>query len=300
MLTLGAVELGGTWLRMATGTARGLLAHRARVPLPEPALLAPLVAEWMARHGPVDALGVGSFGPIRLDTTAPDWGTLLATPKPGWTGFGLGLALRQAVGRPVAIDTDVGVAALAEHVLGAGRGCSSLAYVTVGTGIGVGLRLGPSGFRGRLHPELGHMRVAQDAGDRFEGVCPFHGRCWEGLASGPALAARTGVGPGPLPQAHPDWEVEARLLARGVHVLLCGLAVERVVLGGGVGTAPGLLARVRAALDPLDANYTPDLDPQVDLVAPGLGPDAGLVGALLLAGAVLSPGGSGAAEPRPQ
>jgi fructokinase len=295
MQTLGAIELGGTWLRMATGRADGQLVHRARLPLPDPAVLAQVVADWMHERGPIARLGVACFGPIRLDRGAPDWGAILPTPKPGWAGFPLGQRLRDALQVPVLIETDVGAAALAEHRLGAGQGCGTMAYLTVGTGIGVGIRVDAAGLHGRLHPELGHMRIARDAGDTFRGTCPFHGDCWEGLASGPALLSRARRSVGPLPPEHPAWSTEAGLLARGVHVLLSGLALERVVLGGGVGTAPGLLARVRAALGAIDGGYTPGLDPEVDLVAPALGHDSGLVGALLLAGERVSQAIPGAA-----
>lgn len=290
MTTYGAIELGGTWLRMATGHADGRLLEQAREPLPHPDELVRTVADWMRRRGPVRRLGVASFGPIRLDRDAPDWGTILSTPKPGWSGIPLGRLLTDATQVDVLADTDVGAAALGEHVLGAGRGCRTVAYLTVGTGIGVGIRMDGAGVRGRLHPELGHMRVSRDPGDAFGGVCPFHGDCLEGLASGPALLARVGQMTGRVPPHHEAWVTEARLLARGVHVLLSGLAIERVILGGGVGTAPGLLPQVRAALREVDAGYTHGLDPVIDLVAPHLGDNAGLVGALMLAGRGLDVG----------
>lgn len=227
-------------------------------------------------------MGIASFGPIRLDRRAADWGTVLATPKPGWSGMALGPRLEDALGGRVHVETDVGAAALAEHQLGAGRGVADLAYMTVGTGIGVGILRNGQVVHGRLHPELGHLRVARDAGDGFPGVCPFHGDCLEGLASGPALAARAGRPGADVPPDDPARQTVARFVARGVHVLLSGLAVQRVVLGGGLGTAPGMLTQVRTALPDIDGGYTAGLDPARDLVAPGLGADAALVGALLL------------------
>ncbi|MEC8424884.1 MAG: ROK family protein [Myxococcota bacterium] len=280
MSSCGAVELGGTWLRLVVGTPDGRISHRAQLPLPRPSILAPTVASWMAEMGGVHRLGVACFGPVRIDRSAADWGTILRTPKPGWSGFAVGPALEAAMNAPVTLETDVGAAALAEHSVRGGTG--SLAYMTVGTGIGVGLRLAHGPWHGRMHPELGHMRVQRDPADGFAGVCPFHGDCLEGLASGPALAARTGL-PGPaIPPDHPVWRLEAGLLAQAAHVLLAGLSVNTVVLGGGVGTAPGLLERVRIAVSKLDGRYSPGLDARRDLTAPILGDDAALVGALQL------------------
>lgn len=285
MEPIGALELGGTWLRIAVGTSHGRVHARERVPLPEPSVLVDVVAETLQGMGGIRALGVAAFGPLVLDPASPSWGTVLGTPKPGWSGVPLGPRLRQRLGVPVALETDVAAAALGEHGLGAGRGAETLAYLTVGTGVGAGLRLGDIRLGGEAHPEFGHIRVARDPRDRFPGVCPFHGDCLEGLASGPALAARTGRPAHQLSPDHPAWGTTARLVARGVHALRCGFGLERVVLGGGVGTAPGMLGRVREALGALDSGYTPGLRPERDLVAPGLGADAALVGALLLAGA---------------
>lgn len=283
MSVCGAVELGGTWLRLAVGTPDGQIVHRERLALPVPGALGTTVASWMAAKGGVHRLGIACFGPVRLDRRAPDWGTLLRTPKPGWSRFAVGPALEAATGAQVAMETDVGAAALAEHSVRDGPG--SLAYMTVGTGIGVGLRLSRGPWHGRLHPELGHMRVQRSPSDSFAGVCPFHGDCLEGLASGPALAARTGLAGAAIPADHPVWNLEAALLAQAVHLLLAGLSVDMVVLGGGVGTAPGLLERVRGAVSRLDDRYSPGLDVRRDLVAPILGDDAALVGALQLCAA---------------
>jgi fructokinase len=189
---------------------------------------------------------------------------------------------------PVAFDTDVAAAALAEHRWGAGRGAGSLCYLTVGTGIGTGILAGGRPWHGLVHPEGGHMYVPHDRGrDRFAGSCPMHGDCWEGLASGGAMAARWGVPPEELEENHPGWALEAEYLALGILNLVLVASPERVIVGGGVLEHPSLLGMVRERLPALIAGYleAPELGPRIEryLVAPELGDRAGVLGAMALA-----------------
>lgn len=290
-MILAGVEAGGTKFVCVVGDADGRVLAEERVPTRGPReTLAEAVAALgraTARTGPPAAVGVAAFGPLDL-RPGPRHGHLLATPKPGWSGTDLAGPFRDAFGVPVAIDTDVNGAALAEGRDGAAAGLGTYAYVTVGTGVGVGVVAGGRTLRGLVHPEAGHVAVPRVPGDDFPGVCPFHGDCLEGMASGPALAARWGAPAerleGPLLDRAVD--LEAAYIASGIAVLVYAVAPERVVLGGGVANLPGLLPRVRAHLAHALAGY-PGLPEHADdaFVQPAaLGGMAGPRGALILAG----------------
>ena len=240
---LGAVELGGTRVRCAWGTAAGEVLGFDEGPTTTPEATLARMRGFFASAPPIAALGVAAFGPLELDAAAPGWGHVLRTPKPGWSGTPLGPWLREALGVPVALETDVNAAALAEAAAGAGRGADPVAYLTVGTGIGLGVATGGRALHGLLHPEAGHLCVRREPDDDFAGCCPLHGDCWEGLASGPAVAARWGMDPATLGAGHPAWDLEARYLVAGLASVVLVLAPQRVVLGGGVGRRPGVLAR---------------------------------------------------------
>ena len=238
------------------------------------------------RAGPLAAVGVGAFGPVDLRPGAGH-GRLLSTPKPGWSGVDLLGPLRDALGVPMALDTDVTAAAIAEGRWGAARGLDAFAYMTVGTGIGVGVIAGGRPLRGLVHPEAGHVHVPRVAGDAFPGCCPFHGDCLEGMASGPALAARWGAAGEDLDGATLERavELEAAYLAAGIRALVYTVAPERVVVGGGVAALPGLLPRVRACLREQLAGYPglPEHARDAFVLPAGLGALAGPRGALAIA-----------------
>jgi len=282
----GGVETGGSWCVCALGAGPGQIEAIEQFPTAEPRETVAGIVDFFARHGRPRALGVAGFGPIELDPAAASWGTLGATPKPGWAGWPLGPALRDALGVPVVVETDVGAAALAERRWGAGRGCDSLCYLTVGTGIGAGLLHGGAPAHGLMHPEVGHIRVPHDRGrDPFGGACPFHGDCWEGLAAGPAIAARWGMAADLLPDDHPAWELEAEYVALGILAIVLIASPQRVIAGGGVIGRAGLLERVRVRLPELLAGYPPGPRIAADsgyVVAPALGDDAGVLGAIAL------------------
>jgi fructokinase len=210
------------------------------------------------------------------------------TPKPGWQRTALASVVRDRLDVPVAFDTDVAAAALAEHRWGAGREVPSLCYLTVGTGIGAGLIVEGQPLRGLIHPEAGHMRVPHDrVQDPFAGVCPVHGDCLEGLASGGAIADRWGAKASELPGDHDAWALEAEYLALGILAIVYVASPHRVVLGGGVMQQPSLLPLVRGRLRELNAGYldSPLLDARIDeyVVAPALGDRAGVLGGIALA-----------------
>jgi fructokinase len=233
------------------------------------------------------ALGVASFGPIDLDPASPTFGYITTTPKVGWRFTDVVGALRSALGVPVGWETDVTGAALGEHRWGAGRDVPNLVYLTVGTGIGGGALVDGRPVHGLLHPEMGHLLVPPLDGDTFAGICPYHGRCLEGLASGPALHRRLGRPPEEVPPDDPVWELEASYLAAGIHQIVHVLSPQRVIVGGGVAGAPGLLQRVRRHVVRLNQGYLAQaaVGEAIDsyIVPPGLGERAGVLGALELA-----------------
>jgi fructokinase len=295
---VGGIEAGGTKFVCSVGTGPDDVRAESEVPTTTPAETLDRVLDFFAGHAvqaPLAALGVAAFGPLDLDPHSPTWGYVTTTPKPGWRGIDLVGPLRSALGVPVVLDTDVNAAALAEHRQGAGCGVGTLVYVTVGTGIGGGVVVDGRPLHGLVHPEMGHQRVPHDrARDPFPGLCPSHGDCWEGLASGPAMAARWGQPPETLPEDHPAWALEAHYLALGLANLVMMLSPERLVLGGGVMRRTFLYPLVRAGVRELLGGYlaSPALADSVDdyLVPPALGERAGVLGALLLAAAAVGSG----------
>ncbi|HJL06269.1 MAG TPA: ROK family protein [Polyangiaceae bacterium LLY-WYZ-15_(1-7)] len=276
-MILGAVEGGGTTFELAVaeapiGDAPPRWRARRTLPTTTPAQTLEAAASFLGEQG-VEAVGFASFGPLDLGT-----GRLLRTPKPGWAGLDL-RAPFAALG-PVALETDVNAAALAEarwgDALGAPVG-DPLAYVTVGTGVGGGLVVHGAPLHGRLHPEMGHL--GSSAPDDFPGVCPFHGACVEGLASAPAIRARTGADPAALPDDHPVWQRVAAHLGELAGALALVASPEVIVFGGGVMKRAGLLDGIRARLEARQGAYLPRLPL---LRRPALG-EPGLAGALVLA-----------------
>lgn len=288
----GGVETGGTWCVCALGSGSGkLIAEEQFATGDDPERTIELVVSFFAGQPPIAALGVGAFGPLNLERGSPTWGHVTATPKPGWSGAPLAPALAARLGVPVAIDTDVAAAALAERRWGAGRGAGSLAYVTVGTGIGAGLLRDGRPWHGLVHPEAGHIRVPHDLErDPYPGCCPLHGDCWEGLASGRAIAERWGRPAEELADEHPAWALEAESVALGLTALVLIACPDRIVLGGGVMARAGLLERVREQLRALLAGYPPHplLGERIAeyVVPPALGDRAGVLGAIALAAAL--------------
>jgi fructokinase len=239
------------------------------------------------RHGPIGSIGFSCFGPVELRKDAAGFGRMLPTPKPGWSGVDLLAPLRDAFAVPVSLGVDVGGAALAEWRLGAGRGLGSLAYVTVGTGIGGAMvPLGPAGRL--MHAEMGHLRVERHARDRdFVGHCPFHGACLEGLACGPAIRARWGCDMSELPAGHEGREIIASYLGQLAASIALMLSVERIVFGGGVMSDGTLLPLVQEAMFQSLNGYLPALSDREAANAyvcmPSLDGKSGITGALLLA-----------------
>jgi fructokinase len=276
----GAVELGGTKTSVGVGETPGDLEDSATFATTGPKETLGRVIELLLEVRPV-AVGISSFGPLDLSA-----GRIGVTPKPGWSGTDLLQPVRGALEVPVGLDTDVNGAALGEGRWGAGLGLRSIVYVTVGTGIGGGALIDGKPVHGLGHPEMGHIVVRRHPEDRIPGVCRLHGDCLEGLASGPAIAERSGRPAEDLRDAElrDTLEIESFYLAQMMRDLIYVLAPERVIIGGGVTRLPGLLPRVIDRLSAELGGYPglPDHDAGF-VVPPGLGDLSGLAGGLILA-----------------
>lgn len=281
---IAGLELGGTKCVAILGTGPDDVRACETVPTTHPtttlAALEKVLDGWR-----FDALGIASFGPLDLDPRSPGFGSISATPKPGWTGTDLTHRLAMRYGKPLAIQTDVVGAALAEQRWGAAQGLSSHCYITIGTGVGVGLISGNRPVQGVAHGEAGHMRVCRAPGDDFGGLCPFHGDCVEGLISGPALAKRFGRPGGKIPDEGGEWGLFVHDLAGLLHNLVVTAAPERIAIGGGVmASRERLFPKLRAALAASIADYGSfaSYSKQLDcrLGPPALGMMAGPLGAL--------------------
>lgn len=280
---IAGIELGGTKTVVATGTGEGAVAEEWRFPTTTPEETFSRAIGWLHELGRPSAIGVAAFGPLGVVPRRGNYGKLLATPKPGWADFPIiGTLQRSFPDARVSIETDVNAAALAEARSGAASGMEDVAYITIGTGIGAGILSGGHLIHGALHPEFGHLKVPRQAGDDFAGVCPFHGDCLEGLASGPAMAARWGRPAQDVPANHPAWDTEAWYLAHGALSLVGIVSPERIIIGGGVSQAEGFHAKVEALLSKIAAGYFAPLHHAPYIVAPQLGQQAGIIGALLL------------------
>lgn len=288
---IGAIEAGGTKFVLATGTGPDDLRDLERIPTTSPEeTLGRCEAYFHAaqqRHGKLAALGIGTFGPAGVNKARPDWGFITTTPKPGWRDSDMAGRLGRAMEVPVAFDTDVNTAGFGEWLWGAGQGCDVVLYLTIGTGIGGGVIINGSPLHGLLHPEMGHVRIPKPPALRdFAGHCPWHGDCLEGLASGPAIAARWGIPATELPPDHEAWNAEAECLAAACAGFACTLSPERIILGGGVMEVPGLLEKVQACTVALLGGYLqhPLMTDRISecIVAPALGNRAGILGALAI------------------
>jgi len=288
----GGVEGGGTKFVCIVGRGPDDVVAEARIATTTPdATLSEAVAFFRAesaRHGGLAAIGVGSFGPVDLHEGSPTWGYITTTPKAGWEHTDVAGPLKRGLGVPVAFDTDVNAAALGEGRWGAARGLDSFVYLTVGTGIGGGGLLDGRLMHGLVHPEMGHILVPHDRTiDPFPGVCPFHGDCLEGLATGPALLARWGQPAESLPHDHPAWALEARYIALGLVTLTCTLSPQRIILGGGVMEQLHLFPLIRREVVTRLNGYlrASEILDGIDrfIVPPGLGNRSGRLGALAMA-----------------
>ena len=280
----GLIEAGGTKFVLGVADADRTIHARERIPTTTPLETLGAAVEWFAAQGAdYAAFGIASFGPLDLDPASASFGCVRPTPKPHWSGASLIEPFSTRFGVPVAIDTDVNGAALSEALWGAGAGLGSVLYLTIGTGIGGGFCSDGHLLRGLSHPEMGHIRMPRHPEDPdFAGTYPFHGDCLEGLACGPAVIARWGKSLSELPEGHPGKRIIAWYIGRALATFQTVMEPARIVLGGGVTATEGLLDLIRAEALAANGGYTVGKIDEL-IVPPGLGDNAGLLGALALA-----------------
>ena len=287
----GAVEAGGTKFVCAIGDERGEILALERFPTTHPVATLAAAHAFLrnqGRPGSLAAIGVASFGPVELNRSSTRYGFIGHTPKAGWSGTDIAGSFAREFQVPVGFDTDVNAAALAEQRWGAGRDAHNLVYLTIGTGIGGGVIVDGAPIHGLMHPEIGHIYPRRHPLDQsFAGVCPFHGDCLEGVASGPAILARTGATLDLLDESHPQWPIEADYLGQLCAQLVVTVSPQRIIMGGGVMSQVRLLPLIHPRLQHWLNGYIDRREILTDIdryvVAPELGDNAGVRGALALA-----------------
>ena len=284
------IEAGGTkWVCMIAAHPEDIRAS-TRFPTTQPEETIGTAIAFIKKQiqpGELKGLGIGSFGPLDLDPESPTYGFLTTTPKPGWANSDLISPFRKAFDLPTGFDTDVNAAALGEARWGAAQGLNDFVYMTIGTGIGGAGMVNGGLIHGLVHPEMGHVRIPHDKErDPFPGVCPYHGDCLEGLATGPAIEARWGKRGEKLPPEHPAWQLEAHYLALGIANLIFTLSPQRIILGGGVMEQEQLFPLIRKSVLDILSNYisAKEILENIEqyIVPPGLGSQAGVLGAIAL------------------
>jgi fructokinase len=295
-ILFGGVEGGGTKFVCAVGDEQGKILSETRFPTTTPDETLAGVVDYFKEQsqslGPLTSIGVASFGPLDPRPASDTFGRILPTPKSGWTNADIVGPLRETFDVPIAFDTDVNGAALGEWRWGAAQGLNTFIYLTIGTGIGGGGMINGKLMHGLLHPEMGHIPLPRDETlDPFTGNCPFHGDCFEGLASGPAIEKRWGQKAETLPVDHPAWDLEAHYIALALHSFICTLSPQRIIIGGGVAQQPQVMPLIRQKTQASLNGYvqSPAILEHIDtyIVPPELGKQAGVLGAIALAQQVL-------------
>jgi len=279
---LGAIEAGGTKFVCAVGNADGEIVGRARILTTVPEETIPKVIAFFQQYS-LDAVGIGSFGPIDVNPESPTYGYITSTPKEGWRDYPFVQTIKEALSVPIGFNTDVNAAALGEATYGAAKGLDSCLYITVGTGIGAGAIVQGKLLQGLTHPEMGHILVRRHPSDSYEGKCAYHKDCLEGLAAGPAIEARWGDKGVNLVERKEVWELEGYYLAQALMQYQLILSPKKIILGGGVMKQESVFASIQQNLVELLNDYVALPELSSYLVAPGLGDDAGITGALMLA-----------------
>lgn len=288
----GGIEAGGTKFVCAVASGPENIRAEVRFPTTTPAecisTAIDFFREQQAECGPLEGVGIASFGPVDPNPSSSTFGYITTTPKPGWAHVDLAGPIKAVLGVPVGFDTDVNGAALAEGRWGAAQGLDTFVYLTIGTGIGGGALVNGRLVHGLLHPEMGHVFIPHDrVADPYAGGCPYHGDCLEGLASGPAIEKRWGRPARLLPPEHPAWGLEAEYLAAGIVPQIYILSPQRIIVGGGVMEQAHLFPLVRRRVQHLLKNYiqSPAILEDIDryIVPPDLGNQSGVLGAIALA-----------------
>lgn len=285
-MILGSIEAGGTKFICAVGDENGVIREKIAFPTTAPEETMDKVIDFFKDKN-VEAIGIGSFGPICLNKKSEEYGCITTTPKLLWQNYNIVKKIKDNFNVPIGFDTDVNAAALGEFTWGAAKGLNSCFYMTVGTGIEAGLIVEGNLVHGLLHPEVGHMMICHEERDLFEGNCPFHKNCLEGMASGPALEKRWGKKPYELDSEHTCWEIEAHYLAVALMDTILMVSPEKIILGGEVMKQSHLFPLIREKVQERLNGYlrVPEILSDIDnyIVYPKLADDAGICGGLALA-----------------
>lgn len=284
-MRIGAIEAGGTKIVCGIGNEQGMIEERISFPTEQPEPTIRRMIEYF-KDKQAEAIGVGAFGPINIDPSSPEYGYVTTTPKPGWTNYPFLPELKRAFDIPIGWDTDVNAAAYGEAKWGAAKGLDSCVYYTIGTGVGVGVYAEGKLVHGMLHPEGGHILTRRHPDDQYEGFCPYHGDCLEGIAAGPAIERRWKVKGSELPPDHPAWAMEAFYIGQALAGTILLLSPKKIILGGGVmhqlQLFPMIREEVRRNLNGYVSAAAILEDNDDYIVPPGLGDNAGLCGSLAL------------------
>lgn len=284
-MKIGALEAGGTKMVCAIGDENGKIEKRVFFPTQTPKETLPQILEFFVNEE-IAALGIGCFGPVELDRRSPVYGYITSTPKLAWANYDIVGKFEEALNVPVGFDTDVNGAALGEVFFGAARGCDPAIYITIGTGVGVGIYVNGTLLHGLIHPEAGHILITRRHGDTYRGKCPYHENCLEGLAAGPAIMERWGKPAAELTDRKEVWELESDYLAQAVANYILTLSPQKVILGGGVMHQEQMFALVRKKVQEKLNSYLQNdrIAEHIEeyIVPPALGDNAGITGALLL------------------
>jgi fructokinase len=284
-MLLGALEAGGTKMVMAVGNENGEILEQCSIPTQTPEITVRAMIDYYKNKG-IAALGIGSFGPIDLDKSSKTFGYITSTPKLAWANYNIVGTMKEALNIPVGFDTDVNASVLGEATWGSLKGLSSGIYITIGTGVGVGVMINGSLLHGMLHPEGGHILLNQHPGDTFDGNCPYHKNCLEGYAAGPAIEQRWKKKAYDLKDRPEVWELEAYYIAQSLVNFILTLSPHRIVLGGGVMQQEQLFPLIRRKVAELLNGYinTPQLNDLEHYIVPAsLKGNQGIMGCIRLA-----------------
>ncbi|MDF2870112.1 MAG: hypothetical protein K0R05_1687 [Anaerocolumna sp.] len=284
-MLLGALEAGGTKMVLAVGNENGEILEQISIPTETPEITLPKIIDYF-KEKKIEALGIGCFGPIDPDKASKTYGYITSTPKLAWINCNIVGVIKEGLGIPVGFDTDVNGSALGEATWGSTRGLGTSIYVTIGTGVGVGVYQNGGLLHGMLHPEAGHVLLGRHPEDSFEGVCPYHPNCLESLASGPSIEKRWGKKAYELEASHKAWELEAYYIAQALVGYILLLSPHRIVLGGGVMHQTQLFPLIREQVKAQLNGYvkTALLDDMDNYIVPAaLNDDQGIMGCIKLA-----------------
>jgi fructokinase len=279
---LGGIEAGGTKFVCAVGDEKGTIFERIQIPTTVPEEVIPKVIRFFHKY-PVEAIGIGSFGPIDVNRESSTYGCIASTPKTAWRNYPFVQEIKNAFHVPVGFHTDVNAAALGEITFGAAKGLDSCLYITVGTGIGAGAIVREELLQGLSHPEMGHILVKRHPDEYYDGRCPYHHDCLEGLAAGPAIEERWGDKANNLAENTEVWNLEGYYLAQALMQYILILSPKKIILGGGVMKQKQIFSFIYKYLKQFLNRYVDIPELSSFIVSPGLGDNAGITGSLLLA-----------------